>query len=623
MACFIDFHGKLGTIPEFRALVNDWRLRYGIHTVAGRLATCGPECASEHRPPVGARFSVFQTTAEGIRLVQAKDFRPAAWTNVDLKELYCPNETAIQFFENAYKHVLLWGNRGGAKSTALVWKAIFKAWLVPGSRSILFRRVIPELKKTLISVFQKLPEELRGRYNDNDKVSRLGPVTGGNNSSEIWFASADTEADVRKALSGEYDLMLFDEWAEWPYSMWDFATGSSRSTQARDIFGFPTGAQIGGATNPMGTGGTALQYVFGCDHKKQCVPGGDASTYNPALYCEIRSDIADNPAYAIGTKAGDEYRSVLATKSKRIQAAWVYGRWDGFEGQYFESLDEVATKISHDDFLRLLRKQYWAPRWMSLDWGKVHHAYASWHALLEIGGRNIPVTYDELLVKGLGEAALAEELCDRIELNGDKEKIVKFYLSPETFGEDSTSIARRIGNVCASRGVPRPVPAKNSRHGPKAATNGWRHLEDLITVRHQAGDLSVWMPTEKGGYWRPAEPGEKREISGWLISDNCAHAWESLPQAECDPKSDGDVKKEGDAPHLDVNDGLRYGIASHISPEERPFDDKLKEELSKIPIEGPNRYIKHLNMLKEEREKDSGVFYVGARPGGRIGRRRR
>lgn len=111
-------------------------------------------------------------------------------------------------------------------------------------------------------------------------------------------------------------------------------------------------------------------------------------------------------------------------------------------------------------------------------------------------------------------------------------------------------------------------------------------------------------------------------ISGMLITDHRVDPvpkegdWptvlECLAQAVSDPKKDGDVLKEGDALHLDVNDMVRYGIASRISQKSQPFEDRLQEKLKDLPVSGSQRYMEHLKMLAKERKgEDSGVFYVG------------
>jgi phage terminase large subunit len=519
----------------------------------------------------GPKYSVFYADENG---------NPA-------QPIFTPHAKQIEFFDAKEPYVLYGGGRGGGKTAAIAWNGIFKAYLLPESRVMIFRRTMGELKKTLVDYFQRLPKGIYEKCTEDAVTFENG--------SKIWFGSADDEKAVRKLLSGEYDLEQFDEWSEWPLSMWKFAAGSCRSTRDRDIFGRPYAPQVVGGTNPGGVGGATLDCLFGCSGPKKQAPGEDPTLYNPDEYRFIQSLVSDNPAYAEGTPAGDAYRRMLNSQPRRIRAAWLEGRWDGFEGQYFENLDEATAKLPFDVFLRLIRKQHWAPHWMSIDWGSVHHAYIAWHALLEIGGRQIPVTYDEYLVKGLGEAALAEEAVDRTLAGPGKGKIVKIYLSPDTFGESSFSRARRMGNVFVTYHMPRPVPANNKRE------DGWRLMHDLLGESHNV----------------EIEQDQYRDVSGWLITDNCEHAWQSLPQAVCDSKKDGDVIREGDAPHLDVNDGLRYGIASHIHPKTKPFEDRVKEELEELPVAGPDRYIKHMQMIAKEKKEGGDVFYLGGNRGRR------
>lgn len=508
-----------------------------------------------------------------------------------LKNIFIPHPKQITFFDTIYEsvsYILFGGGRGGGKTASLIWLAVFIAYLLPGSRVIIFRRTMGELKKTIIDGFLNLPKGIYLKCTE-DCVTY-------DNGSKTWFGSADDEKAVRKLLSGEYDGMIFDEWSEWPLSMWKFAAGSCRSTREKDVFNRPYAPKIWGGSNPGGVGGATLDCLFGCSGKQKQAPGEDPALYDPKEYRFIQSLVSDNPAYAETKPAGIAYRKMLNSQPRRIRAAWLEGRWDGFEGQYFDCLDEERTRIDHDKYLQLIRKQHWAPRWISIDWGSVHHAYAAWHALLQIGKTDYVVTYHEYLTKGMGEAALAEEISDHTESMSDIKHIQKIYLSPDCFGENTFSRAKKMGNVFVARGMKRPVPANNDR------IDGWRVMHSLLEQKGQQVKIG-------GTDDSPATP-----LSGWLITDDCPNALESLPQAVCDPKKDGDVLKEGDAPHLDVNDGLRYGIASHIQPVDRPFDDRLKEELSKLPMEGPDRYIRHMQLQKQERENNPGVFYLGRRP---------
>lgn len=505
-----------------------------------------------------------------------------------------PHPKQIRFFESQTPRVLFGGGRGPGKTEGVVWDPIYTAYRVPGCKMIVFRRTMGELKKTIIQRFTDLyPWKLYERCTE-DAVTW-------ENGSKLWFGSADDSKAIRKLLSGEYLWMGFDEWSEWPLGMWKFAEGSVRATISRDVFGDPVVAQIKGATNPGGEGGAALAAMFGCDGKgKRHAPGEDPTLYHADEYEFIPALVGDNPAYSADCDAGLAYRKMLASQPRRVQAAWVQGRWDGFEGQYFDCLDESVTTLPHDHFLRLIQRQHWAPRWISIDWGMTHHASVGWHALVDIGGRPFPVTYRTYLVRGIGETALAEEIVRLSEV--EQKKIIKIYLSPEVFGDTSYSRAKRMGDVFASRQMPRPTPANNKRE------DGWRLMHDLLRARYE---VQVF-PT-----------GEPRTLAGWLITDHKPDGLdeppapiECLAQAVCDPRPghDGDVLKEGDAPHLDVNDQLRYGIASHIRPISQPFEDRLKEELAELPVEGTGRFIKHLELKKKEREQQAGVVYIGKNP---------
>jgi phage terminase large subunit len=125
-----------------------------------------------------------------------------------LKPIFIPHAKQIRFFDSKRPRVLFGGGRGGGKTEAVVWKPIFTAYLVPGAKMIAFRRTMGELRKTIIQRFLELPKGIYSRCTE-DGVSF-------ENGSKLWFGSADDEKAVRKMLSGEYLLIEFDEWSEWP-----------------------------------------------------------------------------------------------------------------------------------------------------------------------------------------------------------------------------------------------------------------------------------------------------------------------------------------------------------------------------------------------------------------------
>lgn len=509
-----------------------------------------------------------------------------------------PHPRQVAYFTTRSPYTLWGGERGSGKTYGAVFDNIFTAYAVPGSQQIIFRKTMGELRRTMIAEFLKLPEQLRGHFTDSQTSPRLEI----DNGSVIHFASVNDEAAARKYLSGEFLKVTFDEWAELPFSWWSFIAGSARSTITHDAYGRPVIAQIKGLTNPGGIGADILRHLFGADCPKSCPKQLDI-VYDPDDYNFIVSLMDDNPAYSANTPAGRAYRKMLSNQPKAIREAWLHGRWTGFEGMYFDCYDRDITPIPHDRLLQLMRQQYWQPIFMGIDWGQVHFASINWNTLLQLpladgSTKTFVVTFAELLLKGLSERALAEEVVDYTRMLVGEEKFARInrvYLSPETFGKTIRSRARAIGDVFASYGLARPIPAKAEKNSRE---NGLRHMYQLLSERHTL--LDGWTPGNA--------------VPGWLISDKCVDLLGAIPWAISDPDKDGDIKKEGDAFQLDVLDGERYALYSHYVTSDKPADDIYKDRMKAITQGGINPsnslrlFCEHVKRMREARTGESSKF---------------
>jgi hypothetical protein len=76
-----------------------------------------------------------------------------------------------------------------------------------------------------------------------------------------------------------------------------------------------------------------------------------------------------------------------------------------------------------------------------------------------------------------------------------------------------------------------------------------------------------------------------------------------------DPDHDGDIIKKGDAPELDVLDGLRYGIASYARMEEKPVTERRREAIAAVPRQA--RFTTGMRFDLEERQK-AQPSYIGS-----------
>lgn len=506
-----------------------------------------------------------------------------------------PSQKQTDYFDAVQPYVLFGGARGGGKTEAIIWDHVLTGYLIPGSKSVIYRKTLNELSDTIISRFRELPVELVGEYH-GDPLNRHMRLPNG---SEIRFRSAKDKSAVRKSLGGEYVLTSFDEWAEWEYTDWTFVTGASRSVITRDIFNRPFVAQVKGATQPGGDGSDALNHLFGGDIEKSPAIGMDAEKYKPEDYHFVKSLVDDNPAYAPDTEAGIAYRRMLNTQPPGRRDAWLLGKWTGFEGQFFDVFQESVVKIPHDEVIAGMSKQRHQPIWLAGDYGKTHHSYFTWNTFLEAqlddgSTVKLPVTYREYLVKDLGEAAVAQEVASRTPVD-ERSRIVNIYLSPE-LGSGSLSRAAQMGDVWISRNMPRSMPAYNDRE------DGWAVMYKLLAYRHKL--LNGWVN----------EDGEEVNMcAGWLVDEDCKYLLEAIPWATADPDHDGDIKAKGDSPMLDILDGSRYGIASYVRPEEqKPFADRMKDAIGALPVAGSSRFIKYLKMRKEERESVA-PYYTGQR----------
>lgn len=566
----------------------------------------------------GPKFRAYLNTngtTEGLELITPEGF---------------PHPRQLAYLESTTPNTLWAGQRGSGKTYGAVWDNLFTAYRVPGSVQIIFRRTMSELKRTIIKEFLDLPEDLRGAYTgtvDNPHLSIPVPRRNPDGSveivtSEIHFASVNTEEAASKYKGGQFLKVTFDEWAEIPTKWWLYIKGSARPGRLdKDVVGRQVMSQIKGLSNPGGVGSDALKHLFGAEYwepklnrfvpecEKSCPKNLDLGEYISEDYTFIPSLLDDNPTYSADTAAGRAYRTNLKSQPAAIRNAWLYGRWSGFEGMYFDCYDREVTIIPHDKVLTLMAKQWWMPVFLGIDVGTVHHAYICWNTLVELpladGTKKIfVVTFDELLLKGRSERALAGEILDRMRDNDKlKKRINRIWLSPETFGEGSKTRARVIGDEFVMDGVIRPISAKAEKH---SRVNGLRSMYTLLAERNLLLDPMRTTGTDSD-FIAP----------DWIVSENCPELLEALPWAASDPNQDGDIRKEGDDPKLDVLDGTRYAIYSHHVSGEKPATEVYREKMELITQGGitPNKsmrlFAEHMRRQKELRDGKSELTQVG------------
>lgn len=229
-----------------------------------------------------------------------------------------PNEKQRLFLLDRHKHIAFGGARGGGKSWAVRTKAKLLAFRYAGIRLLIVRRSYPELMNNHINI---LRNELAGAaaYNDRDKILRFM------NGSTVNFMYCDRDGDLDRIQGVEYDVIFIDEATQLSeYQM------KSIAACVRGVNPFPK--RVYYTCNPGGRGHGYIKRLF--------VDRRFKDGENPEDYSFIQSLVSDNTALM---KAQPDYVKQLEALPPKLREAWLYGKWDIFDGQFFEDF-----KIGND-----------------------------------------------------------------------------------------------------------------------------------------------------------------------------------------------------------------------------------------------------------------------------------
>lgn len=222
-----------------------------------------------------------------------------------------PNERQKLFLASHAKHVAYGGARGGGKSWAVRDKAKRLCLRYGGIKVLIVRRTYPELVNNHIN---QLRGELLGiaTYNKGEKVFTFL------NGSTIKFGYCNNDKDLDQYQGAEFDVIFLDE-ATQLQEMWIKKIVAC----VRGVNDFPK--RIYYTCNP---GGASHGYIKRLFIDKQYEDGEVPSDYE-----FIQALVTDNKALM---ESQPDYIKQLEALPPKLREAWLYGRWDIFEGQFFE-----------------------------------------------------------------------------------------------------------------------------------------------------------------------------------------------------------------------------------------------------------------------------------------------
>ena len=230
-----------------------------------------------------------------------------------------PSEKQRRFLTDHHKYIGYGGARGGGKSWAVRVKAVLLCLQYPGIKVMVVRKTYPELQENhilplcqLLRCYSEDPEVRIAAYNDAKKHI-LFP-----NGSRILFRYCDDDRDAQRFQGTEVDVLFVDEATQQSEERMDKLRACVRGVNA-----FPK--RIYYTMNPGGEGHAWVKRLF-LDRRFR--EGED-----PADYSFIPASVTDNQALM---QADPDYLRRLKSLPPKLRQAWLYGRWDVFEGQFFE-----------------------------------------------------------------------------------------------------------------------------------------------------------------------------------------------------------------------------------------------------------------------------------------------
>ena len=257
-----------------------------------------------------------------------------------------PNPKQALFLgDDTHKYIAYGGARGGGKSWAVRVKAVLLCLRYPGIKVMIIRKTYPELQENhiyplceLLRVYHEDPEQRLAQYHDQKK-HLVFP-----NGSRILFRYCDDERDALRFQGTEVDVLFVDEATQQSEEQMDKLRAC-----VRGVNDFPK--RIYFTCNPGGEGHGWVKRLF-LDRRYRDGENPEDYRFIPALVTDNAALMASDP----------DYIRQLRSLPTKLRDAWLYGRWDLFEGQFFEDFRitpdlELAQKYGFTETTEELQHQ--------------------------------------------------------------------------------------------------------------------------------------------------------------------------------------------------------------------------------------------------------------------------
>lgn len=243
-----------------------------------------------------------------------------------------PNPKQKKFMGDKHRYVAYGGARGGGKSWVAMWMAILLALAYGGIRICIVRKTMDELRNNYI---YKMVPILNGiaRYNKSERIFFFPK------GSTIKFEYCACDRDLDHFQGAEYDVLFIDEACLLMEEWIDKIDACTRGVHFDPVTGMLVERKFPNRTYYMlNPGGPSHGYF-----KRLFIDRRFEAEEVPENYSFIQALVTDNP---ILLEQNPDYMNTLKKLPPKLRDAWLYGRWDVFEGQFFEDFRQEPDMIA-------------------------------------------------------------------------------------------------------------------------------------------------------------------------------------------------------------------------------------------------------------------------------------
>lgn len=439
-----------------------------------------------------------------------------------------PNPKQEEFLTSKERYIAYGGARGGGKSWALRFKLTLLCLKQPGIRCLLIRRTYAELYENHIRELKKTIPDVIACYKSTDKAFEFS------NGSVLKLGYCDRDDDVDQYQGQQYDIIAFDEATQLTEYQFQTLKGALRGAN-----NFPKHMFL--TCNPGGVGHSWVKRLF-IDRAYRPEEDGNDYRFIPATLYDNKHLLNSDP----------DYEKNLLSLPEDIRAAWLYGRWDIFDGQFFREFDKSIHCTEPFD----IPKEWY--RYRAFDYG-LDMLACLWIAVDTQGSAYV---YRELNMPNL---IVSEAAAKILEATGKDEKIEETYCPPDLWSRQRDS-GKSAVEILRENGLD-VIRASNDR------VQGWLQVKEYLKPQARRDIIT----------------GNESVYSRLCIMKNCKELIRNIPLLQYDSQNTNDAATQ---PH-DIThntDALRYFcISRSLTPKEPEKPQSKTDEYRRFVFSNKSR----------------------------------